>query len=399
MKRVNHIIFCTAALVCSQYAASAVLPEDRADILYHSYEGGGATINGPSVLVRKGIKDTVSVYANYYVDMVTSATIDVEVQGASEYTEERTEYSVGFDYLFDKTIMSLGFTNSSENDYEADTIGFGISQDFFGDLTNISLGFSYGSNEVSKMERNTTTGVLEPIYVGDSDHRRYKLGISQILTKDLLIALNFESVIDSGVLNNPYRQVRALDQDTSFSTAVFQPENYPETRNSDAFAIRGLYYLPYRASVGLEFRSFSDSWGIQAKSYELKYVHPIESLGLIVEGKIRTYNQTQADFYNDLFPYKEPDTNNLIEFRARDKEMGTFDTSTFGLGVTYEFPRGLIPYFEKASANLYWDHIQFDYENFRDARPSSDPIPPPLGQEPLYTFNANVVRLFFSFWY
>ncbi|MGI1679613.1 MAG: DUF3570 domain-containing protein [Cellvibrionaceae bacterium] len=397
MKTVTKILFLLAA-TSAHVATAAVLPEDRADILFHSYEGGGATINGPSVLVRKGIKDTVSVYANYYVDMVTSATIDVEVQGASEYEEERTEYSVGVDYLFDKTIMSLGFTNSSENDYEADTIGFGISQDFFGDLTNISLGFSYGSDTVSKTVVDDTTGAAQAEYVGDNEHRRYKLGISQILTKDFLIALNFESVIDSGFLNNPYRQVRALDATTGFTSAVAQPENYPETRNSDAFAIRGLYYLPYRASVGLEFRSFSDSWGIQASSYELKYVHPIESLGLVIEGKIRSYSQTQADFYSDLFPYNE-DPDNLIEFRARDKEMSTFDTSTFGLGVTYEFPKGLIPYFEKASANLYWDHIQFDYDNFRDARPSSAPVPPALGQEPLYTFNANVVRLFLSFWY
>jgi len=30
-----------------------VLPDDRGDVLYHRYEGGGVTIDGPSVLVRK----------------------------------------------------------------------------------------------------------------------------------------------------------------------------------------------------------------------------------------------------------------------------------------------------------------------------------------------------------
>ncbi len=395
MNTAKKILFFLTAIT-SNAAISAVLPEDRADVLFHSYDGGGATINGPSVLVRKGIKDTVSVYAKYYVDMITSATIDVEVQGASEYTEERTEYSVGFDYLFDKTIMSLGVTNSSENDYEADTIGFGISQDFFGDLTNLSLGFSYGSNTVRKTE---TLGPGETPFEKDNEQRRYKLGLSQILTKDFLIAINFETIIDQGFLNNPYRQVRALDSTTGFSSVLYQPENYPETHNSDAFAIRGLYYLPYRASVGFEFRSYSDSWGIEAKSYELRYVHPIDSLGLLFEGKIRSYSQTQADFYNDLFPYEEPNPNNLIEFRARDKEMSSFDDSTIGIGVTYEFKKGLIPFFDKATANFYWDYIQFDYNNFRDARPSTEAVPPALGQEPLYSFDANVIRLFFSFWY
>jgi hypothetical protein len=30
-----------------------VLPDDRTDLLYHLYEGGGLTVQGPSVLVRK----------------------------------------------------------------------------------------------------------------------------------------------------------------------------------------------------------------------------------------------------------------------------------------------------------------------------------------------------------
>ena len=53
---------------------AAVLPEDRADILYHSYDGGGVEISGPSVLVRKQSSANTSVVANYYVDMVTSAS-------------------------------------------------------------------------------------------------------------------------------------------------------------------------------------------------------------------------------------------------------------------------------------------------------------------------------------
>ena len=41
-----------------------VLPEDRNDTLWHLYDGGGVTIQGPSVLVRQSYKDKVSVWAN-----------------------------------------------------------------------------------------------------------------------------------------------------------------------------------------------------------------------------------------------------------------------------------------------------------------------------------------------
>ena len=77
------------------HSQAAILPEDRSDVMYHGYDGGGLQVNGPSVLVRKGYKDKVSVWGNYYVDTITSASIDV-ITTASEYEEERTEASVGF---------------------------------------------------------------------------------------------------------------------------------------------------------------------------------------------------------------------------------------------------------------------------------------------------------------
>ena len=400
MNKIKRNLFSFLILFCLAINSfGAVLPEDRVDVLFHSYDGGGATINGPSVLVRKGFGNSFSASANMYLDLVTSATIDVVASGASEYNEERTEYSLGLDYLRDKTIMSLSYTNSSENDYEAETYGFGISQDFFGDLTNISLGITFGRDEVGINQ--VTNGVSNVTFFDTATHRRFSLGVSQILTKNFLVAASFESVIDEGFLNNPYRQTRAV---ATANTTVSQPEYYPRTHNSDAFAIRGLYYLPYRASIRAEFRTFSDSWDIRAKSGELRYVHPLEEWGLTFEGKLRGYSQTQAEFYQDLFSNPNVCLRNCsdfpsewVEFRARDKEMGEFSTSTIGFGVTYDLKPGTIPFFERSSLNFYLDHIQFDYADFHDASQTSSTVP--AGTEPLYNFNANVIRLFFSAWY
>ena len=114
------------SLFMCPFIQAAVLPEDRADILYHAYSGGGVDVNGPSILVRKKFLEKFSVSANYYVDFVSSASIDVETT-ASAYEEERTQYSVGMDYLTGKTTTSFNFTNSTESDYEANTMSFGIS--------------------------------------------------------------------------------------------------------------------------------------------------------------------------------------------------------------------------------------------------------------------------------
>jgi hypothetical protein len=49
--RLFVFLACLLALPASVLAG--VLPDDRGDALYHRYEGGGVTIDGPSVLVRK----------------------------------------------------------------------------------------------------------------------------------------------------------------------------------------------------------------------------------------------------------------------------------------------------------------------------------------------------------
>src|SRR5688572_30310556 len=136
------------ALASPVASFAGVLAEDRADVLYHRYDGGGVTIHGPSVLVRKKLAEKYAISANYYMDMVTSASIDVEVSGASEYKEERNQYSLGLEYLRGKTTYSLSYSDSKENDYEAQTSSFNISQDLFGDLTTISMGFSRGEDIV-----------------------------------------------------------------------------------------------------------------------------------------------------------------------------------------------------------------------------------------------------------
>jgi hypothetical protein len=108
------------ALVFLPVASFAgVLGDDRADMLYHRYEGGGVTIHGPSLLVRKKFAEKYAISANYYQDYVTSASIDVEVSGASQYKEERDQYSLGLEYLRGKTTYSLNYTDSKENDYTA----------------------------------------------------------------------------------------------------------------------------------------------------------------------------------------------------------------------------------------------------------------------------------------
>lgn len=356
---------------------AAVLPEDRADAMYHSYSGGGLDVNGPSILARKSIGKHTSVWGNYYVDTITSATIDV-ITSASEYTEERTEKTLGADYLHDNVTLSMSYTNSEENDFVANSVNFGISQLMFGDLTTVTMGYAKGWDTI------TATG--NSGFEEKADRQKYKLGLSQVLSKNLLVDLSYETITDEGYLNNPYRSVRYLVDPTTYAK---QSEVYPNTHTSHAAAIRALYYLPYRAAIKGEVRGYTDTWGVNAHMAEIGYIHPYKE-NWVFEVSYRTYSQTQADFYSDLFGRVDEYT-----YRARDKELSTFSDYSIGLGASYEFAKHGWGFVDKGSANLFYEHIQFDYDNFRDI--SVTGYAP--GTEPLYSFSTNVIRAFVSVWY
>lgn len=67
----------------------------------------------------------------------------------------------------------------------------------------------------------------------------------------------------------------------------------------------------------------------------------------------------------------------------------------FRSAAGYEFKVPRIEFIQKAAVNLKYDLIRFNYDDFRDLRPTG--FTP--GTEPVYSFDANIVHLFFSGWF
>ncbi|MEJ2454530.1 MAG: DUF3570 domain-containing protein [Candidatus Thiodiazotropha sp.] len=366
-------------LAVSVNLSAAVLPEDRSDVMFHRYDGGGVTVDGPSILVRKSIGQSVSVSANYYVDSISCASVDV-ITSASAYTEERTETSLSADYLYDKTLMTLSFTKSDESDYLSETSSFDISHDMFGDLTTVSLGYSVGNDDI----KNNT----DDSFSARAKKQYFRVGVTQVLTKNSILGVNLETITDEGFLRSPYRSYRYWNSATG--TGGSAPEIYPTTRTSNALAFSLKYFLPYRAALSGEYRYYDDTWGVKASNVEIGYTHPLER-DWTFNIHYRYYNQDAADFYSDLFTRADEQN-----YMARDKELSTFMDHTIGVGVSYEFKPEKWQFVDRGSFNLELDYIKFDYDDFRDLTVEGSFTP---GDEPLYSFSANVIKAYLSIWY
>jgi hypothetical protein len=309
--------------------------------------------------------------------MVSSASIDV-MSSASPYKETRKQGSFGGEYLRGKTTYTASVLRSDEPDYLSDNLSFGVSEDMFGDLTTVTLGFSRGWDKVSQHLHDKASGTDRYIEKGSMDRRNYSIGLTQILTKKLIATLSYESIAQDGYQQNPYRSVRYCS-DTACASTSSQEEIYPRTRASNAVGIDGRYYLPYRASVKLGYRYYTDTWGIRAHTGELEYVHPIGTRWMI-EGRVRYYTQSAANFYSDLFPYIDAQN-----FLARDKELATFNDVAFHIGADWK-----LPFHTKTvwKVSAFYDRIQYTYDDFRN---NLVKVAPKL--QPTYQYGANVFQV------
>ncbi len=380
-----------SALSLMWLAGAAVLPDDRADLFWSQYKGGGMDIKGESVLVRKKFSEQFAVQANYFVDKVSGASVDV-TSGASPIKDERKQKSLSLDYIHDKTQYNLSYTNSTERDYISNTTHVSLSQDMFGDLTTVTLGFTDSRDKVG--ENNGTAFLPKISWLGHAESRSYEGGLAQVITKNLITGVTLEVITDQGLLSNPYRSIRFKDTNTNTSLGYsLGSQVYPNTHTSTAVETRAKYYLPYRAAASVSYRYFSDTWGIRANTIELGYTQPVSNK-FIFEGRVRHYSQNHATFYSDLFDFA-----NQQNFEARDQNLAASTNNTFDGKVTWAFaPEGFL-IFKRATTSFDVSRIQFKYSDFRNTRAYSIANGYPAGTEPLYHFDAMVYQVYVSLFF
>lgn len=357
-RRWPRVLLLPACLVAVTLSA-ATLPEDRLEALYHSYDGGGVEVTGPALFARKNLAWGLSASAEYYVDTISSASIDV-VTSASPYDEERTEYTVGLDWLYGDSLIGVGYSNSDEDDYTSETYSLYVSQEVFAGMSTITMGYSHGDDVVERVDTDFQDRV---------DRDTFGLGLTQVLTPSILGTLNYQAVLEEGYLNNPYRSARILGAQI--------PERYPRTRTSQAVGFELLKSWDRKTSIRGGYQFFTDTWEIKANTFEIGASYYIDKEWLIDVG-YRYYTQDAASFYSDNFDRE-------YNYMARDKELSSFDSHTVGGRLTWNVQRELPLGVHRANLTLGYDYMMFSYDDFTDIRTGE-----------LYDFNSHVFQLYFS---
>jgi Protein of unknown function (DUF3570) len=329
-------------LVLPQAAQAVDLPPDKAEAMFHVYDGGGVRADGPALLVRKSIAERYSVQASWYVDAVSNASIDV-VTTASPFKEKRNQYDFSLDHLVRDGIVSLGYSRSSEPDYNSSNLHLNASQEVFGAMTTVSAGFSRGSDTILKSD--------SPEFKENLKRWAWRAGLTQVLTPRWIASANFEAISDSGYLSSPYRVARV------FGAAV--PERAPSTRTSRALKLRVAGDLGSRDAIRGEVRFFNDTWDIKATTFEAGYSRHLGQRWL-ADGFVRGHSQTKALFYSD----------NAAEenvYASRNRLLSTFKSTAFGGRISYAWGKVAG---DRADLKLVGslERINFRFRDFTDIR-------------------------------
>ncbi len=217
-------------------------------------------------------------------------------------------YAFGIDYEHE---LSRFYTNtitadiSSETDYLSLGVSDTVKRDFNNKLTTLSAGLGFTADTIAPGGGAPVEMALlsAPAPTGESEEKSKNsvslmVGLTQILSRRALTQVNLSYNTSSGYLTEPYKFLSVVDDTagpTLGSTIDYRYEKRPDTRTSTALFWKWQYHLP-KDVVYVSYRYFTDDWGINAHTADVKYRYELGG-GKYIQPHLRLYQQTAADFF------------------------------------------------------------------------------------------------------
>jgi hypothetical protein len=204
------------------------------------------------------------------------------------------------------------------------------------------LSFTPQTAPIASDESKTVKGVL--------------LGLSQVMSHDWIMKLNFSYGWSSGYMNDPYKVVSIINTHLGgaaplpgfpggpgggFGPPIGEPtgqiyENRPDTRHERALFLDNKVYLGGDV-LDLSYRYGSDDWGIHSNTVELRYRWSLGDSHYL-QPHLRWYRQSAADFYHRGLL----DSDTVPQFVSADYRLSTFTARTVGVEFGTRFESGRV---------------------------------------------------------
>lgn len=284
--------------------------------------------------------------------------------------ETRNMPVFGAKYYLENSILGFSGGFSDEPDFHSDFGNANFTRELNDKHTTLNLGLNYTRNQITRSTDNVAHGshhasdpAHNPITYDrlneNSTFYGVNLSLSQVVSKNTLVQMTGNFTNQSGYLTNPYKYVYIRGEVTAEEYyAIWQTpggqlnikdytqlemvgtelyrENRPSLRNMGSISLGVSQHIPaLNASVNADYRFYSDSWGIDSNTFELKWYQPLP-FGIMVTPNIRYYSQSQADFFAPYFLEPRDDG-----FYSSDFRLSDYGSLSGGLTISKKFAKGI----------------------------------------------------------
>ncbi len=241
--------------------------------------------------------------------------------------------------------FNVGLSASKEYDYLHLGVNAKVSRDFNQRNTTVSAGLAFAADSIDA-EGGAPMALTPMGDVGDLSNRLGKqdkdvvdvvLGVTQVISKNLIVQANYSFSDSSGYLSDPYKIVSIVDAVTGDVVPRTPPsgvqgpsheylfEGRPDKRTKHSLYGQAKYYMGGKV-LDASYRYMTDDWGIDSHTVDLRYRWPMGD-SRYIEPHLRFYTQTDADFYQVGIANGSP----LPAYASNDYRLGSFDAITVGL--------------------------------------------------------------------
>ena len=374
-----------AAATCALLGTTAVTPVDAQEepewdfntsLLYYGEDEGRVQDASFKSIIRRLYTDDRTLSLGFTVDALTGATPSGAIRqdrpqsftrpsGSGSYTEPagelplddtfrdtRVAITAGWQQpAGEKGLLSVGASVSKEYDYLHTGVNASYAHDFNHRNTTVSAGFAFANDSIEPVGGAPIpfTNMLDvddtSNRVGDQDKDVLDLvfGVSQVVSKKLLIQANYSFSQSDGYLNNPYKVLSLVDGVTGDTlprspgpnggpSGQYLFESRPDERTQHSLYTQAKYYMNGKV-LDASYRYMTDDWEIDSHTLDVRYRIPIGDASYL-EPHIRYYTQSEAKFYRLSLDSSSP----LPQYASSDYRLGNFDAITAGLKYGWKTP-------------------------------------------------------------
>lgn len=243
------------------------------------------------------------------------------------------------------SLFNIGASASKEFDYTHVGLNAKFATDFNKRNTTLSAGIAIARDQIDP-EGGVPTPFSSMLDVGDLSNRLgtdsknildVVVGVSQVISRNLVVQANYSYSYSDGYLNDPYRILSMVDGvsgDTIARTptpGVAGPsheyifESRPDERTKHSLYTQAKYYMGGKV-LDASYRYMTDDWNIDSHTVDLHYRWPVGA-SKYLEPHLRFYSQNEAEFYRlSLVNGVAPPVNASADYR-----LGDFDALTVGV--------------------------------------------------------------------